>query len=465
MERAQPKLRFIPPVFNSLILKLLFFLLPIFQRWRLQPWLPAGISEVDTINGKTLVKLLQQFQTGKIRLILAFRHCEVDDPLSGLYLFSRTVPKIAKQEKIPLQYPIHSHFMYDRGMPLWAGAWLGWLFSRIGGVPVHRGKALDLVALKKVRKLLINGRFPLTVAPEGATNGHSEVVSPLEPGVAQLGFWCVEDLVKAKRTEQVIILPIGIQYFYLDPQWSKIDWLLSQLEADCGLPQPSMTATEFNRESFYYQRLYKIGEVLLSEMEKFYHRFYHRPIAKLSDDVSHPEEILTIRLQSLLDEALKVGEEYFGLKSQGNVVERCRRLEEAGWNYIYREDISPHNDLSPLKRGLADWTAQESELRMKHMRLVESFVAITGTYVKEKPTFERFAETALIFFDVLARIKGKKMPRRPRLGWRKAQLTISEPINISDRLLTYQQNRQAAKQAVNKLTQDLQTALEKTISH
>ncbi|GAB4538551.1 MAG: glycerol acyltransferase [Pleurocapsa sp.] len=465
MKRAQPRLRFIPPAFNPLVLKLLFFLLPIFQRWRLQPWLPAGISEVDTINGKTLVKLLQQFQIGKIRLILAFRHCEVDDPLSGLYLFSRTVPKIAKQKKIPLQYPIHSHFMYDRGMPLWAGAWLGWLFSRIGGVPVHRGKALDLVAIKKVREFLINGRFPLTVAPEGATNGHSEVVSPLEPGVAQLGFWCVEDLVKAKRTEQVIILPIGIQYFYLNPQWSKIDWLLSQLEADCGLPQPSMTATDSNKESFYYQRLYKIGEVLLSEMEKFYHRFYHRPIAKLSDDVSHPEEILTIRLQSLLDEALKVGEEYFGLKSQGNVVERCRRLEEVGWNYIYREDISPQNNLSPLKRGLADWTATEADLRMKHMRLVESFVAVTGTYVKEKPTFERFAETALIFFDVLARIKGKKMPRRPRLGWRKAQLTVSEPINISDRWSTYQQNRQAAKQAVNKLTQDLQTALEKTISY
>jgi len=49
------------------------------------------------------------------------------------------------------------------------------------------------------------------------------------------------------------------------------------------------------------------------------------------------------------------------------------------------------------------------------MRLVESFVAVTGTYVLE-PTFERFAETALLMFDMLARIKGDKLPHRPRLG-------------------------------------------------
>jgi hypothetical protein len=464
MNRAQPKLRFIPPAFNLLVLKLLHYSLPVLQKFRLQPWLPAGISEIKTVNGETLVDLFQQFQLGKIRLILAFRHCEVDDPLCGLYLFSRTIPQIARQRGVSLQYPIHSYFMYDRGMPLWAGSWLGWLFARIGGVPVHRGKNIDLLAIKKVRELLIDGKFPLTVAPEGATNGHSEIVSPLEPGVAQLSFWCVKDLVKANRTEQVIVVPIGIQYHYINPQWSKIDSLLTKLEADCGLLKPEVAATTEEPETLYYQRLFKIGEVLLSEMEKFYHRFYHRQLPKLIDDAASPEQLLTTRLKVLLDEALQVGEEYFNLKPKGNIIERCRRLEEAGWNYIYRQDISEVNSLSPLQQGLANWTATEAMLQIRHMRLVESLVAVTGTYVKEKPSFERFAETALIFFDLLARIKGKKMPRRPRLGWRKAKLTVGEPISVNERWLTSQQNNQAAKQAVVDLTRDLQTSLEKMIS-
>ncbi|MDJ0901812.1 MAG: 1-acyl-sn-glycerol-3-phosphate acyltransferase [Xenococcus sp. MO_188.B8] len=483
MHRAQPKLDFIPPTFNPFILRLVHWSLPILQRFRLLYWLPAGISHIETINGETLVELFHQFQIGEIRLILAFRHCEVDDPLSGLYLLSRAIPKIARQQGINLQSPIHSHFMYDRGMTIWVGDWLGWLFARMGGIPVHRGKTLDWQAMKKARELLIKGKFPLTVAPEGATNGHSEIVSPLEPGVAQLAFWCAEDLAKANRIEKVIVVPINIQYHYINPQWSKLDWLLSKLETDCGLSErPRRPHSRINKtaelpltsskqvitstnapENLYYLRLLRLGEYLLSEMEQFYCRFYHHHWSDLSQDSISSEENLTIRLQKLLDVSLEVGEAYFGLKKKGNIIERCRRLEEAGWNYIYRENLTEFKNLSPFKRGLADWIATEADLRMLHMRLVESFVAVTGTYIPEKPCFERCAETSLILFDAIARIKGSKNPRRPRLGWRKTTVTIGEPIPISDRLSAYRKNRQGAKQAVAQLTQDLQTALQDMI--
>ncbi len=469
MHRAQPKLDFINPSFNPFILQLVHWLLPILQRFRFQPWLPSGISQIKTVNGETLVNLYQQFQVEKIRLILAFRHCEVDDPLSGLYLFSRGVPKIARQLHISLKSPIHNHFMYDRGMTIWAGNWLGWLFAQLGGIPVHRGKTLDLQAIKKTRELLKNGKFPLVVAPEGATNGHSEVISPLEPGVAQLAFWCVEDLAKANRIERVMVVPINIQYHYINPQWSKLDRLLSKLEADCGL---SKQAIEIDRteeasteqpEKLYYPRLLRLGEYLLCEMEEFYRCFYHRDLPDLSQGSISLEESFTLRLQKLLDVSLQVGEEYFDIKKKGNIIERCRRLEEAGWNYIYREDSTKFKHLSPLKRGLADWIAAEADLRMLHMRLVEGFVVMTGSYIQEKPCFERFAETTLILFDTIARIKGKKNPRRPRLGWRKSTITIGEPIDVSSRASIYRKNHQAAKQSVAQLTQDLQRALEQMI--
>ena len=463
MPRVQPKLSFIPPTFNPFILRLVHWSLPILQRFRLFSWLPAGIKEIEIVNGVTLVKLYHQFQMGKIRLILAFRHCEVDDPLSGLYLLSRGLPKIARQQGIDLHSPLHSHFMYDRGMTIWAGDWLGWLFARMGGVSVHRGKALDLQAIKKTRELLIDGQFPLVVAPEGATNGHSEIVSSLEPGVAQLAFWCIDDLATAQRLERVMVVPINIQYHYVHPQWSKLDLLLSKLEADCGLAKQTTASNIKQPKELFYSRVLRLGEYLISEMEKFYHCFYHRQLPDLTPDSISPEESLTIRLQRLLDVSLQVGESYFGLKKKGNIIERCRRLEEMGWNYIYRQDQTELKNQSPVQQGLADWIAAEAELRMLHMRLAESFVAVTGTYIQEKPSFERFAETSLILYDAIARIKGKKNPRRPRLGWRRSTVTIGKPINVSDRTSTYNKNRQGAKQAVAQLTDDLQTALEKMI--
>ena len=244
--------------------------------------------------------------------------------------------------------------------------------------------------MRTIRDVFANGKLPVTVAPEGGTNGHSEIVSPLEGGTARLGFWCQEDLLKAGRNESVYIVPIGIQYHYINPPWQQLDRLLSQLEADTGLPNEQIDLyAPAETEKVYYHRLFRLGEHLLTKMEQFYTRFYHKtlplPNLPVTDAPNSPNQMLAARLSLLLDTALSVAEDYFGLKAQGNVIERCRRLEEAGWSYIYREDLPNVNALAPLERSLADRVAQEASLRMLHMRLVESFVAVTGTYVLEKP--------------------------------------------------------------------------------
>ncbi len=464
ISRAQPPLKFIPPKFNPFIRQLTQWSFPIIQRFRLRPWLPAGITRFETKNAETLAKLYQQFQTGKVRFLLAFRHSEVDDPLSMFYLLSHAVPKVARQLGIPLQQPIHSHFIYDRGMTVWAGDWLGWIFSRLGGFPIRRGKRIDKQAMQTARELFINSKMPIAVAPEGATNGHSGIVSILEPGVAQLGFWCVEDLLKAHRSEEVFIVPISIQYSYINPPWEKLDWLLSKLEADSGLTdQPSSQSNHSgSREEAYYDRLLLIAENLLSQMEEFYQRYYHQSFDdSVIDTSTNPNEILIARLHRLQDKALSVAEHYFNIQPQGNAIDRCRRLEDVGWGYIYRSDLPDLNTLPPLTRGLADWVAVEADLRMRHMRIVESFVAVTGTYVKDKPTVERFAEMGMLMYDMMSRIQDRKLPGRPRLGWRQSLVTVGEPISMTQQWEMYQKDRQATRQAV---TQDLYQALQRMTS-
>ncbi|MEY3402226.1 MAG: hypothetical protein RLZZ86_1841 [Cyanobacteriota bacterium] len=457
---TQPPLKFIPQCHNPLVVKIVSWFLPFILRVRTRPWLPAGIVNIQAKNAEALAKLYHEFQAGQVRFLIAFRHPEVEDPLSMSYLLSRIVPKVAREKGIKLKYPLHSYFIYDRGMTIWAGNWLGWLFSRLGGIPIRRGKRIDRMAINQARELFTTAEMPIAIAPEGGTNGHSSIVSPLEPGVAQLGFWCVEDLKKANREEQVFIIPIGIQYSYVNPPWKSIDWLLSKLELDSGLPVRKTSEIGQEREEILYQRVVDLSEYLISEMEEFYRRFYHQELPEIITSEIPKNEILITRLHRLMDTALKIAEQYFNIQPQGNFIDRCRRLEDAGWNYIYRDDIADIQSLSPFQRGLADWVAQEADLKMQHMRIAESFVAVTANYILEKPTPERFAETILLMFDMLSRIKDSTLPGRPRLGWKQAMISVGEAININERWENCQGNKQALRKGVSDLTQDLQTILE-----
>lgn len=452
--RAQPPLDFIPERFNPWVRRLVQGVLPGWVRWQ------TDVVTIKATNAEVLAQLYGDFQTGKNRFVIAFRHPAPEDAYGMAHLLWQAVPQAAKQLGINLQ-PVHSHFIYDRGIPLWAGNWVSGLCSRLGGVSIQRGK-LDLVALKSARQLLAHGQFPLAAAPEGGNNGHNEIVSPLEPGVPQLSFWCVEDLAKADRSESVYIVPLGIQYRYVDAPWGAIDQLLSQLEDRSGLAEVS---DEFLRSlpvelptaqiKNLYGRLYRLAEHLLTLMEDYYQQIYSLERPDAADEAGNAQ--LAQRLQHLLNGALTVAEKYFDLKPKGSVIDRCRRLEQAGWERIFREDLRHDSTLSAVERGLADRIAEEADLRMWHMRLVESFVAVTGRYVLEKPTADRFAETVLLLADMVARLQGENPFPRPSLGKREALLTVGEPICVSDRWGDYKTSR---RRAVATLTKDLQGALE-----
>ena len=182
----QPALDFLPPDFNPGVRQLCQAVVPFWIRFK------TPIADIQADQVERLVDLYQQFEAGKIRFLMAFRHPDPDDPLCMSQLLWRFVPAIAKQQGISLSYPVHAHFMYDRGIPLWAGNYVTWLFPRLGGSSILRGK-VDRLGLKSARELFVNGQFPMAAAPEGATNGHNQNISSLEPGIAQLGFWCVED--------------------------------------------------------------------------------------------------------------------------------------------------------------------------------------------------------------------------------------------------------------------------------
>jgi hypothetical protein len=463
---------FLPPKFNLWVLRIGNWLLPYWLKYKLQ------ISQIDVVDIDRLVEVYKQSQMGKFRLVLAFRHPSSDDPFCLGYVLTMGLPAAAKKHGIVLEPPIFAHFLYEREHSSWAGKMISWLYRGLGGIPIDRGQVdyraetpCERLGLETARNLLVNSHLPLAMSPEGRTNGCSELVSPLESKAAQVGFWAMDDLMNAGRTEDVFIVPIGIQYDYLDEPWVNLENLLYQLELKCGsiVDRHDSIISICQRDGrlmrkLLYDRVYQICQHILYQIENFYAQFYHYQIPErppLDQAISRTE--ISQRLECILDSALQVSENYFNLEPTGTKIDRCRRIEQAGKDWIYRDEFTSAPNVSAISHKLADRIVTEADLRMWHMRIVESLIAVTGSYVKDQPTIERFAEITLLLWDLVAQIEGDKPSPRPILGKRRAQVTICNPIPISDYWDRYISSSCEARQTIADLTQELQTAMEGTI--
>ena len=470
MPTAAP-LDFLPPRLDGRVLALSRRLLPWYLRRQ------CAITSLEVQSLERLVAAMDRFQAGESRLLLAFRHPSVDDPACLAHLIWRDLAQEGRRLGRQWRPRPHFQFLYDRGIPLWAGPRIGWLLQRLGGCSIQRGK-LDTAALRTARQLLLDGPYPLAVAPEGATNGHNERLSALEPGAAQLAFWTADDLAKAQRPEAMTVLPIGVQYRFSGNAWPAIEALLSQLEGQSGLA--TQPAASPDPEALY-PRLFALAERMLTLMETFYRDSYHRdlpaattattattaatttaaapaaaPAANANPAAAQTANLaLAERLGRLLETALAEVEQSLAIEPRGDLASRCRRLEQAAWDRLYL--AAPP---TPLERGLADRLAEETAQRLWHMRLVESFVAVSGDYVKERPSQERFADTLLLLWDTQARILGRDPGTRPRLGPRTALISLGEAIAFTPLLEDYHRDR---RRAVARLTADLQRQLEALI--
>lgn len=452
LTRVQPPLKVYPPKANKFILKIIRGLTPLWLWWQ------CGIRQIETRYIDRLVEATQKFQDGKARYMLAFRHPTTDDPFAMLYLLAYAVPEQAREMRIKLTTLPHSGFVYDRGISLWAGDYINWLFPALGGISIFRGK-LDRPALNLMRKQITNGDAPLSMAPEGGTNGKSETIAELEPGIAQIGFWAAEDLQKEGRTEEMLIIPVGIQYEYLTKDWDKIDQTIATIEKECGLSKPKITPDT------RYQRLYDLGIYLAQWVRDYYKSFYGN-YAKIDSGNNNSDDLAT-SLQELADRILSVAEMNFGIKAKGTPIDRCRRLEQAGWDRIFRNDIKDIEQLSEVERGFADQLALEASYSNWHMRIAESIIGITSDYVRQHPSPSRYIEVLKLMWSVLQRVTERNQESAfkevPDFGKRKLTISVAEPLSVSERLTEYQSSRTSTKECTKKLTEEIHVAMKNLI--
>ena len=172
---------------------------------------------------------------------------------------------------------------------------------------------------------------------------------------------------------------------------------------------------------------------------------------------------IAILIHDLCDRILRVAETNFGIKAKGSTVDRCRRLEQAGWDRIFRNDIKDIEQLSQVERSFADQLALEAYQSNWHMKIAESVIGITSDYVRQHPSPSRYIEVIKIIWSVLNRITERDpksvFKQSPNFGDRKLTVSVAEPLSVSALLGEYQSSRTAAKECTRKLTDDITKAL------
>ena len=430
-QNARPALRRLPTRPSRMVQAVVSRLLPLLFR-------SQGLELSHRDAAEALAKAFAAQQSGGCNLLIAFRHPSTRDPVVMADLFWNGIPRAARRLKLQLPRPIQLRFLYDRGIPIWAGPVIGWLLQRSGGIAIHRGR-LDRPALAQARTALAQGRYPMVVAPEGATNNLSGEMAPLEPGVAQLAFWAAEDMDKIDDARQLEVLPVGIHYSWRKHNWVALDARLDALECHLGIS--SADADLKMSQTVRRDRLIKIGMNLLSALEQ------------LERLTPNPEETFSERIEAYRRHGLAKAEAHFGLRAVGNLQERCRRIEQAAWDRIYREGV---DQLPPLERSLADWEAREADLQLTRMRLVEHFTSVSGHYISDRPDFDRFAEMLLLVEEAIGWIEDQPWKGQPSLGPQRVELRLGRALPVRPRLSQYRSNR---RQGIQMVMQDLEQAL------
>ncbi len=179
--------------------------------------------EIDSLQ--TLQEVYEGFWRKKYRLILAFQHPSTVEPALWPALLAREFRKhLQKSGSRILPF---AHLVYDHRIPFWAGDYLNWLLPAVGAVPIRRGMP-DKAGLDRIRRLLLQGPWPLMMAPEGGRTWRQDRWAEIEDGLGLLALWTYHDLWKKDGKGEVRILPL--RCFFHWPTWSR-PLLLSTLKA------------------------------------------------------------------------------------------------------------------------------------------------------------------------------------------------------------------------------------------
>ncbi len=449
------------------------------------------LDGIDVRRIDRLSEALRDMQEGRTRLIVAFRHPYGDESQLLFQTFNNLVPRAARRVGFRLRRRPHLRYLHDYAVPLWGDAFIRFLLPRIGAVPVYHVK-FDATSLKLIRRILLDDRYPLALAPEGQVSYRSERLPRVEQGTVRMGFWTVKDLEKAGRSERVVILPLSIHYRFSEGEERKLWHVMDRLDRLLGFTASPVLAkyrTGPSSIDALRRRLDALENRVLQVAEAFYAKSYGfvpaEPIpsavpgrgaatidrrpgdddgdadGRLRITVSTPEAAADRRRRwdALQQTALAAAEHQLGLRGatpDEDVVQRVYRIRQECWDRIYPE--TPIDGLSPLETSLAHRRAGEAWYAMRHMELCDLLYYLDAEYEQgadgRGADFDRIVEMVYSLDDLVSRLMGGDFSNRLNLIRKRALVLPGPLVDLTSYSVKGEKvSREACARATDELSQ------------
>lgn len=291
-----------------------------------------------------------------------------------------------------------------------------WAMQRMGAFSVDR-EGSDPQAMKAALAALNEGRYALSIFPEGNVYLQNDQVTPFHDGAAMLALRSARGL--AESGARVLIVPVSIKVTYMVDVRAEVRDTLDALAGAVEVPDDEQPGP--------LERLRSVGIAALSR------NLRNRGISFVE------AEGLPALIRSAADAVLGQLEAKMALRQRPGetVIDRVRKARRA----IHQIRLDPERTAD--QQAATVWADQAM--------LAFRIASYDGNYVAAKPTLDRFAETVeKMSEDIYA-------AAREPFGPRCAYVRFGTPIEVADYLDAFSEK---ARVAMRRLTEQVEQAVQ-----
>lgn len=300
-------------------------------------------------------------------------HCRPCDPMI-MALLSRRIGR-------PFHYMASWHLFMQ-------GKFQAWVVNRLGAFSVYR-EGIDREAIRAAKDILVEGRRPLVLFPEGVVSRTNDVLRPFMDGISLIAGAASKQRETLCLAKSVAIHPVAIKYRLLTDVEPSLHRVLDEIEARFCWQRRDLPLDE---------RIVKVGEALLALKELEYFGCVQR--GEIAE-----------RLQDLIDHILnRLEMKWIDGRRQPNFMGRVKALRAAILKDMLADEL-PREDREARWRDLSE------------IYLAVQLSSYPSWYIRSNSTPERLTETVERFEEDTtdkARIHGR---------WH-VILQIGEPIMV-----------------------------------
>jgi hypothetical protein len=266
----------------------------------------------------------------------------------------------------------------------------------------------------------------LVIYPEGMCSGENDNLVPFMPGIAQIGFWGLEDARKKDPKADVKVLPTFVKYTLSGTAYT----LYREIETSLEKIEHVLHIKSGNKNLL--RRFLTVGRVLLEEAEREYGITY-------IEDKDYNFRVGRIR-HAALNKAAEILQIQF--EEQEDAIHKIREV------FTVLDGIN-----SGLSKKGPKLTNKELAAVQKDVDRAYLFLVIKPEYLLAYPSAERFMEWLHRFENL---VFGKTNPRP-----RRARVVIAKPFGLSEYYEDYKKDK---KKTVDEVTSRLRKDIEKLLT-